>query len=281
MADIDTVLERLVTDQKFRKQLGKDAGKALSGYDLSAADLTMLAGSLDDGDSAQRGVEQRTSKSAVLGLLASLSGGGVGGGPVDASSGDGAGAQTPKLMIGGEDSKAGAAVDYFSPETPGADSAPTPEIAPDEVLRDKIGGDGTAAIIGPESDAAGTWFKSPADDLAGMKAGDTAPAEGFEQWSEPGDKSALDKIDPVAGNLAPKGSGDAADPLAGKYVGDINVDDSNTVKAPGGEAEVSGNFVPDGPADVNGDGADPAGLMSLLTPKDDAKAADFLTIEDA
>lgn len=78
MADIDDVLERVVTDATFRSELARDPGAALAAYDLSKSDLELLAGSLDSGDDAQRGVEQRTSKSAVVGLLASLSGGGGG-----------------------------------------------------------------------------------------------------------------------------------------------------------------------------------------------------------
>jgi len=79
MADIDTVLERLVTDTGFRQRLAEDPAAALSSYELSTDDLQLLASSLDSGDDAQRGVEQRTSKSAVIGLLASLTGGGSGG----------------------------------------------------------------------------------------------------------------------------------------------------------------------------------------------------------
>lgn len=94
MADIDTVLERLVSDTAFRDRLAADPAAALAGYDLSAADLELLAGSLVEGDTAQRGVEQRTSKSAVLGLLASFAGGGGRGGtppPLDGGSKDSAG----------------------------------------------------------------------------------------------------------------------------------------------------------------------------------------------
>lgn len=80
MADIDTVLERLVTDSAFRQELSEDPAAALASYDLSIDDLKLLASSLDSGDDSQRGVEQRTSKSAVVGLLASLTGGGGGAG---------------------------------------------------------------------------------------------------------------------------------------------------------------------------------------------------------
>jgi len=76
MADIDIVLERLVNDTSFRAALADDPAAALAAYDLSEPDLQLLAGSLDDGGDAQRGVEQRTSKSAMVGLLASLTGGG-------------------------------------------------------------------------------------------------------------------------------------------------------------------------------------------------------------
>lgn len=88
MADIDGILERLVTDQSFRAQLSSDPAAALAGYDLSADDLTLLASSLDEGDSGQRGVEQRTSKSAIVGLLASLTGGGGHGGGGKAQAAD-------------------------------------------------------------------------------------------------------------------------------------------------------------------------------------------------
>lgn len=75
MADIDIVLERLVNESRFRTELTQDPAAALASYDLSEPDLQLLAGALDDGDDGQRGVEQRTSKSAMVGLLASLTGG--------------------------------------------------------------------------------------------------------------------------------------------------------------------------------------------------------------
>ncbi|MBK5307775.1 MAG: hypothetical protein JJD92_13910 [Frankiaceae bacterium] len=78
MADIDSVLERLITDTAFRSQLSTDPAAALSGYDLTTEDLQVLASSMDDSAGEQHGVEQRTSKSAVVGLLASLTGGGGG-----------------------------------------------------------------------------------------------------------------------------------------------------------------------------------------------------------
>lgn len=76
MADIDDVLERLIMEAPFRDRLAAEPAAALAGYDLSPADLALLANSIDDAGGMQRGVEQRTSKSAMVGLLASLTGGG-------------------------------------------------------------------------------------------------------------------------------------------------------------------------------------------------------------
>lgn len=76
MADVDDVLERLITEEAFRQRLAADPAAALAGYDLSAGDLALLATSFDDAGNVQRGVEQRTSKSALVGLIATLAGGG-------------------------------------------------------------------------------------------------------------------------------------------------------------------------------------------------------------
>lgn len=79
MAGIDEVLERLVGDGDFRAALARDPAAALSGYDLTRDDIELLAGRLDDGDDAERTVEQRTSKSAMLALLSSFAAPGGGG----------------------------------------------------------------------------------------------------------------------------------------------------------------------------------------------------------
>jgi hypothetical protein len=72
MAGIDDVLERLITDLGFRRRLREDPAAALAGYDLDEADLELLASQLDDGGGQAHAVEQRTSKSALFGLLAGL-----------------------------------------------------------------------------------------------------------------------------------------------------------------------------------------------------------------
>lgn len=79
MAGIDEVLERLVADGDFRAALARDPAATLAGYDLTRDDIELLASRLDDGDDAERTVEQRTSKSAMLALLSSLAGPGGGG----------------------------------------------------------------------------------------------------------------------------------------------------------------------------------------------------------
>lgn len=72
MAGIDEILERLVADGDFRAALARDPAAALAGYDLTRADVELLASRLDDGDDAERVVEQRTSKSAMLSFLAAF-----------------------------------------------------------------------------------------------------------------------------------------------------------------------------------------------------------------
>lgn len=72
MAGIDEVLERLVTDGEFRAALARDPAAALAGYYLTREDAELLAGRLDDGGGAERAVEQRSSKSAMLSLLSAV-----------------------------------------------------------------------------------------------------------------------------------------------------------------------------------------------------------------
>ncbi len=70
MAGIDEVLERLVAESEFREQLRADPAAALSGYVLDDEDLEVLAFTLDESAGGDHAVEQRTSKSALLMLLA-------------------------------------------------------------------------------------------------------------------------------------------------------------------------------------------------------------------
>ena len=70
MAGIDEVLERLVAEPEFREQLRADPAAALSGYVLDDEDLEVLALTLDESEGGDHAVEQRTSKSALVMLLA-------------------------------------------------------------------------------------------------------------------------------------------------------------------------------------------------------------------
>lgn len=184
MSDIDTVLERLVTDAAFRGQLGSDPAAALAGYDLSADDLQLLASSLDDGDAGQRGVEQRTSKSAVLGLLASFAGGG------------GGGDQASALDAGSKDA---ARFDDLAPPDDGAEDASRHKLPgrpkPGELTLTRLAEPGGGG-------GGGGGVQAPLDDVAG---GD-APAVEFKQgfpikWEGPS-LSAADGTD-LDPNLAP------------------------------------------------------------------------------
>lgn len=76
MADVNDVLERLISDPGFRRALSEDPEKALAGYDLTKADLEMLAAHVSDDPGARGGMEQRTSKSALAGLFGGASSGG-------------------------------------------------------------------------------------------------------------------------------------------------------------------------------------------------------------
>lgn len=76
MADLSDVLERLITDPGFRQQLKDDPAVALEGYHLDEGELELLSTQIDEGSGKGGSVEQRTSKSALAGLLGLFGGGG-------------------------------------------------------------------------------------------------------------------------------------------------------------------------------------------------------------
>ena len=69
MSDIDTVLERLVTDADFRRLLAAEPARALHGYDLSAQERDMLLVRVSPDTMVGSTVEQRTSKAGMFALL--------------------------------------------------------------------------------------------------------------------------------------------------------------------------------------------------------------------
>ncbi len=79
MSDFDMVLERLVTDPGFARALAADPSAALTGYRLDPDEVELLRSQVSAGDSGGRTVETRTSKAGIAGLLAPLSGLGLGG----------------------------------------------------------------------------------------------------------------------------------------------------------------------------------------------------------
>ncbi len=87
MAGIDDVLERLVTDAGFARDLAQDPAAALAGYELTQADLSLLSTQVSFDPGALSLVEERISKSSMFGLLTSLTGGLAGLG--DAGAGQG------------------------------------------------------------------------------------------------------------------------------------------------------------------------------------------------
>lgn len=76
MTDLNDVLERLIADPGFRQQLKDDPAAALEGYHLDEGELELLAAQVDEGSGKSGSVEQRTSKSALAGLLGLFGGGG-------------------------------------------------------------------------------------------------------------------------------------------------------------------------------------------------------------
>jgi hypothetical protein len=103
MADIDDVLERLVTDHGFTRQLAQDPAGALAGYDLSEDDFSLLSSQVSFDRRAQPTVEERVSKAGVFGLLSSLTAGLGGlGGPDTMPAGLG-GPDTTPTGLGGPD----------------------------------------------------------------------------------------------------------------------------------------------------------------------------------
>jgi hypothetical protein len=99
MSDIDDVLERLVAEPAFRTQLRDDPAAALAGYALRPQDAELLAATLDEGArGGEHAVEQRTSKSTILGVLMGLADGpgAAAAGPADDGSAAGADASRPR-----------------------------------------------------------------------------------------------------------------------------------------------------------------------------------------
>ncbi len=79
MAGIDDVLERLLTDTAFARNLAHDPAGALAGYELTPEDLSLLSSQVSFDPGALSLVEERISKSSMFGLLTSITGG-LGGG---------------------------------------------------------------------------------------------------------------------------------------------------------------------------------------------------------
>jgi hypothetical protein len=69
MPGIEDALERLDTDPAFRAALRTDPATALTGYTLTADDLSLLARRVGANGNA---VEQRTSRAGFFGLFAQV-----------------------------------------------------------------------------------------------------------------------------------------------------------------------------------------------------------------
>ncbi|MBX6356679.1 MAG: hypothetical protein IRZ05_12585, partial [Micromonosporaceae bacterium] len=89
MSDLDSVLERLLTDPSFARALAADPASALAGYRLTPEEVALLSSQVSADPGEQHAVETRDTKSGLFGLLAPLAGlaAGSGGGGVPGGGG--------------------------------------------------------------------------------------------------------------------------------------------------------------------------------------------------
>jgi hypothetical protein len=103
MAGIDDVLERLLSDAGFARQLAQHPAVALAGYELNEDDLSLLSTQVSFDRGAVSGVEERVSKAGMFGLLSTFTAGlGSLGGPDTIPTGLG-GPDTAPVGLGGPD----------------------------------------------------------------------------------------------------------------------------------------------------------------------------------
>lgn len=69
MSDFEKVMERLLVDPEFKAALAADPDRALAGYELAAEERELLGAPIATGPTASHAVEDRTTKSGVLGLV--------------------------------------------------------------------------------------------------------------------------------------------------------------------------------------------------------------------
>jgi Bacterial TSP3 repeat len=72
MSDIDVVLERLVTDPGFRRQLTTDPARALAGYRVTDEQRRMLLMQISPDTTLGSAVERRTSKAGMFALVSEV-----------------------------------------------------------------------------------------------------------------------------------------------------------------------------------------------------------------
>jgi hypothetical protein len=83
MTDFDTVLERLLSDPRFKAAFAADPNAVLAGYRLAPDERELLLSQYASDAGGQSAVEQRTSKASLFGILSPL--GGMGSSVADAA----------------------------------------------------------------------------------------------------------------------------------------------------------------------------------------------------
>src|SRR5688572_31290074 len=69
MSDFDQVLERLLNDPSFADAIAADPDRAFAGYDLTPQERELLGSPVKSGTGGDRTVEDRISKSGVVGRV--------------------------------------------------------------------------------------------------------------------------------------------------------------------------------------------------------------------
>jgi hypothetical protein len=240
MAGIDDVLERLVTDASFKKELVTDPKAALAGYELTADDVQLLAAQVTDDTGSLGAVEQRTSKAGLFGLFSQLVGHG-GSGPAAAMKvGDGAlddqGLSAPHGGGGGD---AQGIIIHATPAAPGGGGDAPTIIVYDAPAPQGSGAD--AVMFNPQPDPPGEPMLGGPDTAGGTEVGlaesSEMPAQFAGRGGEVGFGESSEMPAQFAGRGGEVGFGESSELPVGGHGGEVGFAESSEMPAPGAVSE--------------------------------------------
>ena len=238
MAGIDDVLERLVTDASFKKQLVTDPRTALAGYELTADDVELLAAQVTDDTGSLGAVEQRTSKAGLFGLFSQLVGHG-GSSPAGAMKvGDGAlddqGFSAPN---GGGDAQG--IIIHATPAAPGGGGEAPTIIVYDAPAPQGNGSD--AVMFNPQPDPPGEPMLGGPDTAPGTEVGLAESSEMPAQLAARGGDVGFGESSEMPAQLAARGGdvgfGESSELPVGGHGGEVGFAESSEMPAPGAVSE--------------------------------------------